>query len=114
MRQHDPSRCSAYQRLNKEIGALVGEFVSSGDEEVKCLVEIEVVMSVKMPADEVVDLILGHGVKILRGEKTTTTMIKHDRSIFVSPFLLPVHMKSRVSVQWTIRLPEFYHFYQNC
>ena len=64
------------QGLNEEIGAFVGELVSSGDEEVERLIQVEVVMAVKMPADEIVDLFLRHGVQVLEWRQKESNVNK--------------------------------------
>ena len=51
-----------YQGLYEEIGAFIGELISSGDEEVERLVQVEVVMAVEMTANKIVDLLLRHCV----------------------------------------------------
>lgn len=52
--------------LDEYVGPLVPVLVAAGDEEVEGFVEIEVVVAVEVTADELVDLLLGDRVKILK------------------------------------------------
>lgn len=51
--------------LDEHIHSLVPVLVPSGGEEVKGVVEVEIVMAVEMTPDEVIDLVLGHCVEVL-------------------------------------------------
>ena len=53
------------ERLDEHVGALVGELVASGGEQVERLVQVEVVVAVEVAAHEVVDLLLGESVQVL-------------------------------------------------
>ena len=43
----------------------IGEFISSGDEEIKSLVQIKIKVTVEMAADEIVNLLFRHRMEIL-------------------------------------------------
>lgn len=51
--------------FNKDISSLVTELVPARNEEVQRFVEVEVKVSVEVTSCELVNLILGHGVKVL-------------------------------------------------
>ena len=53
------------KRFNKHINTLVPKLVSTGSEEVKSVVQIEIVMTVEMSSDEIINLFLGLNVEIL-------------------------------------------------
>lgn len=53
------------ERLNEHVCSLVAKLVSSGDEEVQSLVQVEVEMPVEVTAHEFVQLFLRHGVEVL-------------------------------------------------
>jgi hypothetical protein len=53
------------ERFDEQIGAFVRKLVSSGDEEVKCFVQVKVVMTVKVTSDEFVDFVFGDRVQVL-------------------------------------------------
>lgn len=54
------------QRFDEHVGAFVTEFISSGDEEIQCLIEIKIEVTVEMSAREFVNLLLGDGMQILK------------------------------------------------
>lgn len=56
----------ASECFNEDVSPFVAELVTTSDEEVQSLVEIEVKMPVKVTASELVELFLGHCVKILK------------------------------------------------
>lgn len=56
------------ERLDEDVGALVAELVPAGREEVERVVQVEVEVTVEVAAHEVVDLVLGLRVQVLRGE----------------------------------------------
>lgn len=53
------------KRFDEHVNSLVSVLVSTSSEEVKGVVKIEVVVTVEMTSDEVVDLLFRNGVKIL-------------------------------------------------
>ena len=54
------------QALDKHVHTLVAELISTGGEHVNRVLEIEVVMTIEMPANKVVDLFFRLDVKILK------------------------------------------------
>jgi hypothetical protein len=53
------------KRLDKHINTFVPKLVSTSSEQVKSVVEIEIVMTVEMSSDEIIDLLLGLDVEVL-------------------------------------------------
>ena len=53
------------KRLDKHIDTFVPELISTSSEQVKGVVEIEIVMTVEMTSNKVVDLFLGLDVEVL-------------------------------------------------
>jgi hypothetical protein len=53
------------KRLDKHINTFVPELVSSSSEQVKSVVEIEIVMTVEVSSDEIINLLLGLNVEVL-------------------------------------------------
>lgn len=70
------------QGLNKHVAALIPVLVTAGDEKVKSIVEIEIVMAIEMAADKVVELLLRLGMEVLefvnRGKLRNVETIRED------------------------------------
>jgi hypothetical protein len=53
------------KRFNKHINTFVPKFVSTSSEEVQSVVQIEIVMTIEMSSNEIINLFLGLNVEIL-------------------------------------------------
>lgn len=53
------------KRFNKHINTFVPKLVSTGSEEVQSVVQVEVVMTIEMTSDEIINLFLSLNVEIL-------------------------------------------------
>jgi len=53
------------QGFYEDVGSLVAVFVAASNKEVQSLIQIEIVMSVKMAANKLIDFLFGNGVQIL-------------------------------------------------
>lgn len=51
--------------FNKHINTFIPKLVSTSSEQVQCVVEVEIVMTIEMTSDEIVNLLLGLDVEIL-------------------------------------------------
>jgi hypothetical protein len=53
------------KRLNKHINTFIPKLVSTSSEQVKRVVKVEIVMTIEMTSDEIVNLLLGLNVEVL-------------------------------------------------
>jgi hypothetical protein len=53
------------KRLDKHINTFIPKLVSTSSEQIKRIVQIEIVMTIEMTSDEIVNLLLGLNVEVL-------------------------------------------------